>query len=472
MKTFIKLLSVCAILVGIGCTKTVEVEPEIVDVTSVTITPTTLQLAEGTSASLTVKVEPSNATDQNIKWFCDSEAAVVDSEGKVFALKEGMATVTASAGGKKASCTVSVVSTYIPVTQVSLDHPTLSIVEGELVTLTVTVLPDNSSNKTVFWSSSNTSIAIVSGDGKVGALKPGKAVITATADGKSASCEVSVERRFVAVSHVWLNQYSLGLTEGDSFTLIAEVEPEDASDPTVTWSSSNEAVATVTGGVVTAIAEGTANITAAAGEKSAICEVKVYPIYGYVDLGLSVLWATCNVGASQPEERGNYYAWGEIEPKEDYSWTSYKWCNGGLYYNLIKYNTTPEYGYEPDNLVVLESEDDIATITRGPKWRTPTSDEFDELCRHCSWHFSSLNGVSGYQVYSTATGNSIFIPAIGHYMGTSLINDGVYAYYWSSSLDSSKPSHALVLLFYDYYWVSLTQYDRYRGMPIRPVMDH
>lgn len=124
----------------------------------------------------------------------------------------------------------------------------------------------------------------------------------------------------------------------------------------------------------------------------------------YVNLGLSVNWATCNVGAEKPEDYGDYFAWGETddEKKDEYWWTSYKYCNGSNK-SLTKYCYDSRYGLNGfvDNKTVLEPDDDVAHVIWGGKWRMPTVDEFNELIDSCTWTWTNRNGVNGYKV----TGN-------------------------------------------------------------------
>ena len=185
----------------------------------------------------------------------------------------------------------------------------------------------------------------------------------------------------------------------------------------------------------------------------------------YVDLGLSVKWATCNVGASSPEEFGGYYAWGETEEKDDYSWETYKWCNGAEY-SLTKYCTDSEYG-RVDNKTILDPQDDVAHVKWGGTWRMPTEAEQNELRTNCTWTWTTQNGVNGYSV-TGPNGNSIFLPAAGYRYHTEVYRRGSYGYYWSSSLYSSGNSNACSLYFSsDYYhWFSSS---RIYGYTVRPV---
>ena len=160
------------------------------------------------------------------------------------------------------------------VTGVSLSQTSVSLEAGASVTLTATVSPSDATDKTVSWTSSNAGVASVSG-GVVTAVAEGTATITATAGGKSAKCEVTVRRKVVAVTGVSLNKTALTLSPGASFQLEATVSPSDATDKTVTWTSSDPSKVTVENGLVKAVSPGTASITAVAGGKSAKCDVTV-----------------------------------------------------------------------------------------------------------------------------------------------------------------------------------------------------
>ena len=193
----------------------------------------------------------------------------------------------------------------------------------------------------------------------------------------------------------------------------------------------------------------------------------------YVDLGLSVKWATFNVGASVPEDYGDYFAWGEVEPKEEYNWSSYKYCKG-TNKTMTKYCSSSSYGNNgfTDTKTVLDLEDDAATVNWGGEWRMPTDAELTELRTKCTWTWTEQNGVNGYRV-TGPNGNSIFLPAAGYVYDSSLRLAGSSGYYWSSSLDSSDPYYAYLVRFtsVNVYWTN--DYRRY-GFSVRPVMptDH
>ena len=188
--------------------------------------------------------------------------------------------------------------------------------------------------------------------------------------------------------------------------------------------------------------------------------------YEYIDLGLSVKWATCNVGASTPEEYGDYFAWGETEPKDVYDWSTYKWCNGS-FTSLTKYNTSSSYG-TVDNKTQLELTDDAARANWGGSWRMPTDAELTELRNNCTWTWTSQNGVNGYKVTSKSNGNSIFLPAAGYRYSSDLIDAGSNGRYWSSSLETGYPDGAYGLHFFSSN-VGWLNYGRSYGRSVRPV---
>ncbi|MBQ9641923.1 MAG: hypothetical protein IJV06_10265 [Bacteroidaceae bacterium] len=146
-----------------------------------------------------------------------------------------------------------------------------------------------------------------------------------------------------------------------------------------------------------------------------------------------------NIGANAPEEYGDYFAWGETTAKTDYSWSTYKWCNG-LYGTLIKYNTISSYG-TVDNKSQLELADDAANANWGGTWRMPTYAELTELRTKCTWTWTTLNGVNGMNV-TGPSGYSFFLPVAGYRSDTSLNSVGSSGNYWSSSLNEFTPSYA------------------------------
>ena len=182
-------------------------------------------------------------------------------------------------------------------------------------------------------------------------------------------------------------------------------------------------------------------------------------------------WASFNLGATKPEEYGDYFAWGETAPKSNYNWSTYKWCINGSSLQLTKYCNRFSYGYNgfTDNKTVLDPEDDAAAVNLGGSWRMPTNAEQDELRSQCTWTWTTQNGVNGYLV-TGPNGNSIFLPAAGRRDDPGLSYVGSSGNYWSSSLRTDAPGSAYYVGFdSDYvYWDSSSRDD---GRSVRPVSE-
>ena len=180
-----------------------------------------------------------------------------------------------------------------------------------------------------------------------------------------------------------------------------------------------------------------------------------------VDLGLpsGTIWATCNLGASSPEEYGDYYAWGETEPKDTYYWKYYKFGN---MYDLTKYN-------KEDRKTILDPEDDAAHILLGGKWHIPTQEQMKELIDNTTNEKSELNGVKGRLFTSKINGNTLFFPYSGLKVGSSVYGreDGC-CYYWSSSIHKISPNRAMGS---DSDFYGLRSCDRNCGLFVRGVLD-
>ena len=174
------------------------------------------------------------------------------------------------------------------------------------------------------------------------------------------------------------------------------------------------------------------------------------------------------MGAETPEDYGDYFAWGEIQPKNWYDWSTYQYCNGSEN-TLTKYCTNASYGYNgfTDNLTTLLPEDDAATANWGGNWRMPTLEEWQELYNNTTVTWTTQNGVSG-KLFTASNGNSLFLPAAGFRDDSSLYSAGSDGYYWSSSLYPNYSNYAWVLDFdSDYCYVHY--YDRNYGPSVRPV---
>ena len=169
--------------------------------------------------------------------------------------------------------------------------------------------------------------------------------------------------------------------------------------------------------------------------------------YQWVDLGLSVMWAACNVGAESEEQAGDYFAWGETPANKDYGWAAY--VHGSASDKLTKYCSDAAFGLNAytDNKHMLEAQDDAATVNLGNAWRLPTAKEMEELHQLCTWTWSTQKGVNGYKVTSKKNGNSIFLPAAGSFDGKQVRFAGLGGFYWCSNLNVEEPTYAYNLGF-------------------------
>ena len=226
-------------------------------VESVTLSQPTAEMLIGETIKLVATVLPGNASDKSVNWASSKQSvATVTPFGEVTALDVGTSTITASCSGKSATCVVTVSKGAVKVVSVTLDRSECKLSVGDETVLTATVAPDNATDKAVSWQSSNPLVASVDQGGRVKGLSEGKATVTATAGGQSASCEVTVSQNVIPVASVGLDRTSLTLEEKQRTQLIATVSPGDATDKTVTWSTSDPSVATVDQeGWVTAVKE-------------------------------------------------------------------------------------------------------------------------------------------------------------------------------------------------------------------------
>ena len=246
-----------------------------VPLTGISLNKTTLALNRGVTETLTVNYNPSDTTDsKTVTWSSgNTSVAKVDQNGKITAVNKGTTTITAKVGSKTASCNVTV---KVPLTGISLNKTTLALNRGVTETLTVNYNPsDTTDSKTVTWSSENTSVAKVDQNGKITAVDVGTTNILAKVGSKTASCSVTVKAPLTGIS---LNKTTLSLRKQSTETLVVSYDPINTTDDkTVTWTSDNEEVATVSGGTVSALKEGTATITATVGSCTAQCVVTVVP---------------------------------------------------------------------------------------------------------------------------------------------------------------------------------------------------
>ena len=266
--------------VSASCQVTVTVAVE-----SITLDKVSITLSEEQTTVITATVNPSDASDKTVAWSSsNSSVASVDQNGQVTAVAEGTATITAKAGGKSATCSVSVQKKIVPVTSISLNKASINLNKGQGETLIATVKPDNATDKTVSWSSSDNAIATVDQYGKVTAVAGGSATIYAKAGEVSASCQVTVT---VAVESITLSLSSANVFIGDTITIEAHISPDNATNKTIIWTSDNANVANVVNGVVTGISVGSTIIRAISenGLIQANCSIVVKEKSG-IDIGV------------------------------------------------------------------------------------------------------------------------------------------------------------------------------------------
>lgn len=251
------------------------------------------------------------------------------------------------------------------------------------------------------------------------------------------------EPKTIYVENIELNSYSLSILEGECFLLEATISPVDADNKKIAWSSSDPNIAIVEEGLVTGIQPGEVIITVAAEDHGCFitCNVTVGPSFivedgqKCVDLGLSVKWAYYNVGASSPEDFGDLFAWGELEPKSTYSESNYKHYEN---YGYTKYGIKEKGNDIIDYKTTLDLSDDAAHHYYGGSWRMPTIREWEELHNLCTWEWTKYNTVAGYLVKGK-NGNQIFLPYAGcKYYDYFNINTSSY---WTSSLEIDAPGN-------------------------------
>lgn len=296
----------------------------------------------------------------------------------------------------------------------------------------------------------------------------------------SCNKEKNKEKEAILVQELTLDPASALLTLGEPLTITATVNPPEATNKELQWISSAPDIATVENGLVKAVASGTAVITVRTTDGSELeetCNISVRE--HWVDLGLSVKWAICNVGAYKLGEYGDYFAWGEVEPKDDYSWSAYKWCKDGNVRGMTKYNVTASYG-NVDDLSVLqlgedaaETVDDAARFSLGSPGRMPTAKEFRALVDSCDRSWISLDNAEGIKFTSRKNPDKwIFLPAAGYKDGTSTLDAGTKGAYWSSSLDTTEPNLAYFLEMLKNSAYANPGFNQRRfGYTVRPVCD-
>lgn len=467
-----------------------------IEVTEIQLNKTEITVVTGQSEQLeVVKLLPENATEKTVVWESDdTEIALVIPQdatvngvfykgGRVTGKNPGTTIVRALAGVAKAECKVTVTAGgSVAIESLSIDPAPISIAVDEEKILTAVVSPSNAKAEVV-WKIDNEKIAAVGSinekQAKVQGLSAGKATVTATAGGKTATCEVTVTGGSgnVPVQSITLDKTTLKLEVGQSAQLTATVLPENAHDKSIIWTTTDPYNAYVNGGLVTGYGVCEATITATSvsnPQVTATCKVSIVAAGSgggsetgieAVDLGLpsGLKWGSMNVGASKPEDYGNHYAWGETETKTKYTTSNYKF--GPVKYSEITLYSKYETKLGGDKKTVLEAEDDAASANLGNGWRMATFAEWKELRESCTWTWTQRNGINGMLV-TGPNGKSIFLPASGVFQ-SSLGKKGTYGSYWTSTLASAEGMANAV----DFYSGGNDKalIDRSTGLSVRPV---
>jgi len=403
----------------------------------------------GSFLTLKATIFPEDATEKSVTWSSDKEdVATVGHNGLVTAVGSGTAIITAEIEGKTATCIISV---YIPVESIDLSQDEIKMLEGQSKTLTATVNPSEATETKILWASDHPEIASVE-DGTVTALSKGQAIIIAYSGNISSSCKVNVlneedlelEKDVVVritasngsanINGISYSSKQYRITNNSIVAIVVSsiyaTNCNYYSYPKSTGNSTYNDIATIGSSISYTVEVGETmdfwlyykgNVAPVAtvwfkynNKQYCISSNPSADVSNAVDMGLSVKWASVNLGASSPETRGDYYAWGETITKSTYSWSTYRFGTSASG-PFSKYNTQSSYG-TVDNKTRLDLEDDAARVKLGGKWRIPTDAEWAELREQCVWIWTTQNGVNGYKVRA-ANGNSIFLPAGGYMDG-------------------------------------------------------
>ena len=469
MKKIIPLLA-CMLVALFACEKDTPTPPASIDSMQFDATMFT-RYNEGESINLSpyLTITPQAVGDTvTVNWSSsDEEIATVSANGNVELLRAGSVTITATALGKTAQVQLTIEK--VKITEFTIPSK-FEVYVGSKAKFPITdVSPKGTPLYRFKWEADNDGKKPTYSEGNwyLKADEEREYTLTASVDdAEDAKCQVKFVKP--SVSTLTFNPNAATIEEGGSLSLKSnlQITPADgfkADTVKVTWSSNKESVATIDqNGKVQTIAAGKATITAKAGGKTATCsvtvtakpgsedpekptdpekpedpekpaepEVPITPIengHEYVDLGLSIMWATCNVGAKSPEDCGDYFAWGETATKKEF--------------------TRDTYTFNYQGLGKLPISNDAARANWGGKWRMPTWDECNELINNCTWKYEA----AGYTVTSNINGKSIFLPVTGCYEpnGLEYPSNGEY---WTSDhsfagaymlCEKNRPAHISV----------------------------
>ena len=479
-----------------------------IPVEGISISPESLQIREGYDAKVTALLLPENASGNVVWTSTDTDVVTVDQEGNISGISAGHAAVVAACDEKMAFCNVEVIP-WVKVTSVSLNQTSVTASLGQELTLTPTILPANASDKTVIWSSDNTSVATVDQNGKVTCRDYGQVRITAASNEYpdiTAYCDINVT--IVPVSSVSLNKTELTLEVDGSETLIATITPYNADNQSVTWRTSNRSAVIVDDGKVYAVGKGSATITVTTDDGAHTASCTVYSRFTEVGVQLwegGPFWATHNFGGGKPEDYGKHVCWGDDKGfiYNNSSW----WLPGALTNNTYSfteanYNTNTctspvqNFGYIKNISRDLSGADgtDIVAYEWTQKidstipWHIPSVQDFENLLANTRYEwFSDYEGTGVAGCLFTGTGyysdKSIFIPAAGLAVGSYWENyefDAYHStcigYYMTRDYQTDFPDQVKFFMLDER--AIFSQYNtstafglnpRYEGFSIRPV---
>lgn len=256
----------------------VTVTKNFIAVKGIKLNKSSVNLSVGSSEQLIKTITPSNATNQKITWSSSNTSVATVENGKIIAKKEGSAIITASISGYNATCKVTVTNT-ISLKKITINKSSTTLKENESEKLSITYTPTNATIKNVTWTSSDTNVVRVDSTGKITGIQPGSATITAKSSdgGYTSTCKVIVEAQSKNVTSVTLNKKELNMQTGQTENLKVTINPSYAENKNVTWSSSDERIAKVENGTITAISPGKAEIKVVTedGNKEAICKINI-----------------------------------------------------------------------------------------------------------------------------------------------------------------------------------------------------
>lgn len=421
---------------------------------SLTLSHETVTIEVGDQFHVSASVAPTNATPNIVSWYSTNTAVATVIGGTITTVAPGECDIIVNCATLQAACHVTVISTRVTIT---LDKHEARVLPNHMLSLTATCTP-MPIDLTVM--SSDNTIAmprLINGSIQVLGLKEGTATITVGSVDGTANTDACVITVYTEIGDLNCDGY---VNISDVTVLIDFLLNDNPENISIDNADTNR--------------NGSVNIS----DVTCLIDYLLSGLWpwdphknDWVDLGLPsrTLWATMNVGASKPEDYGDYFAWGETDPNDYYDWSTYKWCKGS-YDTLTKYCTESGYGYEGfvDYKTVLDFDDDAAYVNWGPSWRMPSKEQQDELRAECTWTWTTRNGVKG-ELATGPNGNTIFLPAAGYRWNESLYSTGLGGDYWSRTLYTYDSYRVFILGFnsgYVNYW---NDFLRSYGFTVRAV---